>query len=282
MDVQEDVGLLDEIAPRQFGKNEHGDPLMTLEIIQFPCLSDNFGVLIHDAASGKTAAIDAPETAPMLKVLAEKNWSLTDIFTTHSHHDHVDANLALKERYRCKITGPKNEASRIPGIDKTVSGGESFEFAGHRVEVIDCPGHTLGGISYYLPDTKVLFAADTLFALGCGRLLEGTPDDMWGSLSRLMALPDDTAVYCGHEYTLANARFALTVDPDNAELVARAATIKQMRDRGEATLPSTIGLEKRTNPFLRPHDAKIRKLLGMESATDVAVFAEIRHRKNVF
>lgn len=255
---------------------------MTLEIIQFPCLSDNFGVFIHDTASGKTAAIDAPETAPMLKVLAEKNWSLSDIFTTHWHHDHVDANLALKERYRCKITGPKNEASKIPGIDTTVSGGQNFAFAGHRVEVIDCPGHTLGGISYYLPDQRVLFAADTLFALGCGRLLEGTPDDMWASLSRLMALPDDTALYSGHEYTLANAKFALSVDPDNAELVARAATIKQMRDRGEATLPSTIGLEKRTNPFLRPHNAKIRKLLGMESAPDVAVFAEIRHRKNIF
>ncbi len=255
---------------------------MPLDIIQFPCLSDNFGVLIHDPKSGKTAAIDAPESSPIMKVLAEKNWTLTDIFTTHWHHDHVDGNLVLKEKYRCKITGPKHEAAKIPGIDVTVSGGDTFDFAGYRFEVIDCPGHTLGGISYSVPSEKLLFAADTLFALGCGRLLEGTPDDMWASLSKLALLSDDTIVYCGHEYTLSNAKFALTIDPDNAELVARAAKIKDQRERGEATLPTTIGLEKRTNPFLRPHDSGIRKVLAMESATDAAVFGEIRHRKNIF
>lgn len=255
---------------------------MPLEIFQFPCLSDNFGVLLHDAETGKTAAIDAPEASAVLNALAQKNWKLTDIFTTHWHADHVDGNMALKEEFNCVITGPKSEAAKIPGIDKTVTGGDSFEFSGSRFEVIDCPGHTLGSISYFLPAEKVLFAADTLFALGCGRLLEGTPDDMWSSLTKLMKLPDDTAVYCGHEYTLSNAKFALTVDPDNAELVARSERIKDMRARGEATLPTTMALEKRTNPFLRPHDAKIRRLLGMEAATDAAVFAEIRHRKNIF
>ena len=255
---------------------------MPLEIIQFPCLSDNFGVLIHDAASGHTAAIDAPEAAPIIKILDEKSWTLTNIFTTHLHDDHIGGNLELKTKYKCKITGPKAEAASIPGIDETVAEGVTFNFAGRTVSVIDCPGHTLGGISYYIAAEKLLFAADTLFALGCGRLLEGTPAQMWSSLSKLVALPDDTQVYCGHEYTLANAKFAVTIDPDNVELAARHEEIKAMRARSEATLPTNIGLEKRTNPFLRPHDPKIRKLLDMETATDTEVFAEIRLRKNNF
>jgi hydroxyacylglutathione hydrolase len=255
---------------------------MPLEVHQFPCRSDNFGVLLHDPVSGKTAAIDAPEADAVLQALREKNWSLDEILITHWHADHVEGNLPLKERYNCRITGPKNEAAKIPGIDSMVSGGSVIEFAGKKIEVIDCPGHTLGGISYYLPHEKLLFAADTLFALGCGRLLEGTPHEMWASLSKLMALPDDTAVYCGHEYTLSNAKFALTVDPGNAELVARAGRIKAQRERGEATLPTTIGLEKSTNPFLRARDPAIRKLLAMEGAPDVEVFAEIRRRKDVF
>ena len=255
---------------------------MPLDIIQFPCLSDNFGVLIHDKATGKTAAIDAPEAAPVIQVLEEKGWDLTDIFTTHLHTDHVDGNLTLKAKYNCKITGPRAEAAKIPGIDILVAGGDTFDFAGRIVSVIDCPGHTLGHISYYIASEKLLFAADTLFALGCGRLLEGTPSQMWSSLSKLMALPDDTIVYCGHEYTLANAKFSVTIDPENAELASRFEEIKAKRGRGEATLPTTIGLEKRTNPFLRPHDAKIRRLLGMEGASDTEVFAEIRQRKNNF
>jgi hydroxyacylglutathione hydrolase len=255
---------------------------MPLDVHQFPCRSDNFGVLLHDPVTGRTAAIDAPETEPILQALRDKNWSLDELLITHWHADHVEGNLPLKERFNCRITGPKNEAAKIPGIDVSVSGGDVIEFAGKRAEVIDCPGHTLGSVAYYLPEEKLLFAADTLFALGCGRLLEGTPHDMWASLSKLMALPDDTNVYCGHEYTLSNAKFALTVDPENAELAARADTIRAQRERGEATLPTTIGLEKRTNPFLRPHDLSIRKLLAMENAPDVEVFAEIRRRKDMF
>jgi hydroxyacylglutathione hydrolase len=258
------------------------EPNMSLEVLQFPCRSDNFGVILHDSASGKTAAIDAPETEAVVRALRDKNWSLDELLVTHWHPDHVEGNLPLKERFNCKITGPKNEAAKIPGIDATVSGGDVIGFAGHRIEVIDCPGHTLGGISYYWPQDKLLFAADTLFALGCGRLLEGTPGDMWASLSKLMTLPDDTQVYCGHEYTLSNAKFAVTVDPDNAELLARADKIKAQRELGEATLPTSMGLEKRTNPFLRPHAPAIRKLLNMQSASDTEVFAEIRRRKDVF
>lgn len=253
-----------------------------LEIVQFPCRSDNFGVLIHDAKTGHTAAIDAPELTPILAVLEEKGWQLTNIFTTHHHIDHVEANLDLKSRFNCTITGPEAEKDKIPGIDKTVKGGDVIDFGGHKAEVIDCPGHTLGGISLHFADAKVLFAADTLFALGCGRLLEGTPAQMWLSLSKLLKLPDDTSVYCGHEYTLSNAKFALTIDPDNEALVARAIEIERLRAANKPTLPTTIGLEKATNPFLRASDGNIRENLGMQSASDGEVFAEIRKRKDNF
>jgi hydroxyacylglutathione hydrolase len=253
-----------------------------LEVVQFPCRSDNFGVLIHDPKSGQTAAIDAPELKPILDVLDGRGWTLNHIFTTHHHPDHVEANLDLKARYGCTITGPEAEADKIPGIDKTVKGGDHFEFAGRRIDVIDCPGHTLGGISLHIPAEKLLFAADTLFALGCGRLLEGTPAQMWDSLSKLMRLPDDTNVYCGHEYTLSNAKFALTIDPNNEALVLRAMEIERLRADNKPTLPTTIGVEKATNPFLRASDGNIRENLSMANATDGEVFAEIRHRKDVF
>lgn len=253
-----------------------------LEVVQFPCRSDNFGVLLHDAQTGQTAAIDAPDLAPIVDVLDARRWTLTDIFTTHHHSDHVDANLELKSRYNCIITGPAAEADRIPGIDKTYKGGDHFEFAGRRVDVIDCPGHTLGGISLHIPSEKLLFAADTLFALGCGRLLEGTPAQMWQSLSTLMTLPDDTTIYCGHEYTVSNARFALTIDPNNAALVSRAVDIERLRADNKPTLPTTMALEKATNPFLRVGDKHVRAQLGMADAPDGAVFAEIRRRKDVF
>jgi hydroxyacylglutathione hydrolase len=253
-----------------------------LEIVQFPCRDDNFGVLIHDAKTGQTAAIDAPALQPILDLLAEREWTLTHIFTTHHHIDHVEANIDLKAKFGAEITGPAAEAGKIPGIDRTVSGGDRFEFAGHSIDVIDCPGHTLGGISYSIPSQKLLFAADTLFSLGCGRLLEGTPDQMWSSLSRLMALPGDTIIYCGHEYTASNAKFALTIDPDNQALVERAQEVEQLRAEGKPTLPTTMAREKQTNPFLRAGDGAIRRRLIMESASDADVFAEIRRRKDVF
>lgn len=251
-----------------------------LEWEQFTCRSDNFGVLIHDPDTGMTASVDAPEEAPILAALQRRGWRLTHILTTHHHGDHTAANLALKQRFDLTIIGPAGEAARIPGIDKTVADGDRLDMGGHRVEVIATPGHTAGHVCYYLPEDGMLFSADTLFALGCGRLFEGTADDMWASLGKLSALPDDTMVFCGHEYTLSNARFAVTIDPDNADLKQRLLQIEALQANGRATLPTTIGLEKRTNPFLRAGDPAIRSNLNMVEARDVDVFAEIRQRKD--
>jgi hydroxyacylglutathione hydrolase len=253
-----------------------------LEIELFRARSDNFGVLLHDPESGRTASIDAPEEQPILEALSRRGWKLTDIFTTHHHHDHVEANLALKERFGVTITGPVNEADKIPGIDKRVGDGDRFDFAGHPVEVIETPGHTAGHICFYLPEDKLLFAADTLFALGCGRPFERPAKDMWISLSKLMKLPDDTEVYFGHEYTLSNARFAVSVDPEGSALKERVKEIEATLNAGKHTAPTTIGTERRTSPFLRPHDPAIRKHLGMEKAEDWEVFGEIRARKDKF
>lgn len=254
--------------------------MASLEIFQFPCLQDNFGVLIHDPASGETASIDAPEAAPVRKALADKGWKLTHILVTHHHADHTQGIAALKSETGCRVIGPKAEAARIKDLDGTVGGGETFTFGGKTVEVIDTPGHTSGHISFFIPSDKVAFVGDTLFALGCGRVIEGTPEMMWHSLARLAKLPGDTAIYCGHEYTRSNANFALTIEPENAALVARAKEVEALLAAGQPTLPTRLDRELETNPFLRPHIAGIRKRLGLESAPDWQVFAEIRERKN--
>ncbi len=255
---------------------------MTIEIEQFMCREDNFGVLLRDAGTGEAALIDAPEEGPILAAIERTGWTPTTLFITHHHADHVEANLALKERFKLRIVGPEAEKAKIPGIDDTVEGGSVVPFAGEKIEVIFTPGHTAGHVTYHLPKAKVAFAADTLFSLGCGRLLECPPPVMFESLKKLAALPADTAVYCGHEYTLANARFALTVDPGNAALQARVKKIEALRAEGRPTLPTTIGEELATNPFLRWADPEIRRNLGMESAADLEVFAEIRKRKDNF
>lgn len=255
---------------------------MTVRIEQFLCRTDNFGILLHDAQSGETAIVDAPEEAPILAAVARTGWKPTMILTTHHHGDHVEANLALKQRFKLRIVGPEAERDRIPGIDDTVEEGSVIPFGGETIDVIFTPGHTAGHVSYHLPASKVAFTADTLFALGCGRLFEAPPPVMFESLRKLAALPEDTTVYCGHEYTLSNARFALTIDPENAELRARAARIEALRADNQVTLPTTIGEELRTNPFLRWADPAIRRNLGMEGASDVEVFAEIRKRKDNF
>ncbi len=253
---------------------------MGLQVEQFMCRTDNFGILIRDEETGEVGLIDTPEEGPILKAIERTGWTPSVLFVTHHHADHVEANLALKSRFGLKIVGPKAEATKIPGIDETVEEGSELTFGGKPVRVIETPGHTAGHVSYYFEDAGIAFTADTLFALGCGRLFEGTAATMHASLSKLAALPDDTVIYCGHEYTLSNARFALTVDPANAALQARVQKIETLRADGKPTLPTTIGIEKETNPFLRPHDPAIRQHLGLESASDAEVFAEIRQRKD--
>ncbi len=227
-----------------------------LEIELFQCLSDNFGVLIHDPESGATASIDAPEEAPILDALKRRGWQLTHVFVTHHHNDHVGAIPALKSTFDLEVLGPAAEATKIGTLTRELGDGDSFSFAGHAVNVIATPGHTLGHICYHLPDDQLLFAADTLFALGCGRVFEGTMEQMWHSLQKLAGLPDETQVYFGHEYTEANARYAVTAEPQNAALLARAEEIARQRRDGIFTAPTTIGLEKATNPFLRAGSAE--------------------------
>jgi len=253
-----------------------------LEYHQFPCLSDNYGFLIHDPGMHVTASIDTPDAAAIEHALTEKGWRLTHILNTHHHQDHAGGNLALKHRYGCTIVGPKADADRIPGIDVQVADGDAVAFGSVRARVFDVPGHTRGHIAYYFESEGVAFVGDTLFALGCGRLFEGTPEQMWKSLSKLKALPDDTLVYCAHEYTQSNARFALTVEPDNAALVRRAREIDAARANGEPTVPTTMGLEKATNPFLRPDSADLQRTLGLVGRDPVTVFGETRRRKDRF
>lgn len=255
---------------------------MALRVEQFICRSDNFGVIVQDADSGEALVVDAPETAPILERLERGGLRPSLLLITHHHADHVEGNLALKERFGLRIVGPEKEAGKIPGIDETVKEGDAVAFAGREIRVVETPGHTAGHVVYHLPGENLLFAADTLFALGCGRLLECGPAEMHASLSKLKRLPAETQVYCGHEYTLSNARFALTVDPENEALRRRAAEVERKRERNEMTLPTTIGEELQTNPFLRWDDPGIRRTLGMEDAADVDVFAEVRRRKDNF
>ena len=255
---------------------------MALSIEQFMCRTDNFGILARDPVSGRTAVIDAPEERPIIEAIERTGWKPDTLLITHHHPDHVEANLTLKQRYGLEIVGPAAEASKIPGIDRTVVDGDSFAFGSEEMRVIATPGHTSGHVCYHFPKSKILFAADTLFALGCGRLMEEKPPVMYASLMKLVVLPLDTTVYCGHEYTQSNARFALTIDPDNSALKERAREIDRLRADGKPTLPTTLLAEMATNPFLRWGDAAIRKNLGMQAATDAEVFAEIRKRKDVF
>ncbi len=253
-----------------------------LEIYQFNCRQDNFGVLIHDPEIGVTASIDAPDADAVNQALAEKGWTLSHILLTHHHYDHVDGNKALKEEWGAIIVGNEADAARLPEIDQTVKCGSTYQFGMHEARFIDTPGHTIGHVAIYFASQNLLFTGDTMFALGCGRLFEGTAEQMWQSLSTLATLPDETIVYCGHEYTHANAAFALSVDPDNEQLQARANEVDQLRTKGLPTLPTTIGAEKATSPFLRPADKKIRARLNMPDASDVEVFAEIRRHKDNF
>ncbi|AGF75152.1 hydroxyacylglutathione hydrolase [Bartonella australis AUST/NH1] len=249
---------------------------------QFICRKDNFGVIIHDEESGYTAAIDAPEGEAIHNALKRRNWTLQTIFVTHHHHDHVEALAELKQAYKATIIGPAAESEKIIPLDRTFHPEENFRFGAYILSALSTPGHTLGSLSYYFPEANLLFAGDTLFSLGCGRLFEGIPAQMLNSLKKIRQLPDETLLYCGHEYTKTNALFALTIDPHNEKLRQKAEDVFSLYAKNSVTLPTTLGQEKATNPFLRWDDNALRKNLAMENGTDEEVFAEIRKRKDNF
>src|SRR5258708_21845215 len=255
---------------------------MPAEIKLFACLKDNYGVLIHDPASGATAAIDAPEAGPVEAALKVSGWKLTDILVTHHHGDHTGGIAELKKKYNCRVVAPKAEAGKIPLVDETVSEGDKVSVGKLAANVIETPGHTSGHITFWFHGDKLAFAGDTLFSIGCGRVIEGTPEMMWTSLLKLRDLPDDTAMFCGHEYTDANIRFALTIEPDNPALAARAAEVKRQVAAGTPTIPTLMGEEKRANVFLRADDPTVVAAVGLAGKPAAQGFAEVRARKNRF
>jgi len=253
-----------------------------LEIVQIPVLQDNYLYLVHEPISGDTAIVDPAVDEPVIAELEARGWRLTHILNTHHHMDHTGANLALKRRYGATVIGPAADKDRIPGIDTGVGDGDRVMLGNTSADVYFVPGHTRGHIAYHFSADKALFCGDTLFAMGCGRLFEGTPEQMWNSLSKLMALPDETRVFCAHEYTAANGAFALSVEPKNAALVARMTEVKRLRADGLPTVPSTLALEKETNPFLRPMSTEIQAMVGLEGAALTDIFREVRCRKDSF
>ncbi len=242
--------------------------MSSLQYHLFPALSDNYGVLMHCPETGQTASIDAPEAAAVEKALADTGWQLTHILITHHHHDHVGGVVELRNKWNCAVVGSAEEPNALPGLTDTVAPGGTYDFAGHIAQIIATPGHTLGHITWHFADDGVAFAGDTLFTLGCGRVFEGTMEQMWSSLQVFEAMPPETIVYSGHEYTAANAEFALSIEPDNAALRARAQKISELRAAGKPTVPTTIAEEMQTNPFLR--------------AGSAARFAEVRKAKDSF
>jgi hydroxyacylglutathione hydrolase len=255
---------------------------MPAEIRVFPCLQDNIGALVRDPATGACAAIDAPEEGPILKALEEAGWRLTDILVTHRHRDHVEGIEGLKRRFGCRVVAPAKAAGEVPGMDETVREGDTVRVGALSAEVWETPGHCRDHIAYWFAEDGALFAGDTIFTLGCGRVMESTFEEMWTSLSRFARLPDAARVYTGHDYTIANARFALAADPDNAALKARAAEAERAKAEGRFLIPSTIGEEKATNPFLRAGDPAVARAVGKEGAEPGAVFQALREWKNRF
>ncbi len=255
-------------------------PVLAIE--QIPVLKDNFIYLARDSASGAVAVVDPAVAAPVLERAQRLNWRITHILNTHHHPDHVGGNLEIKAATDCVVVGPGHDPDRIPGMDIAVRDGDTFDLGEARAEVLFVPGHTRGHIAYWFKDSAALFCGDTLFSIGCGRLFEGTPQQMWASLSRLRALPPQTHVYCAHEYTESNIRFALSVDPDNAALQKRAAEVSGLRAAGKYSVPSVLGEECAANPFLRADAPELAAAVGMKGRDPADVFAEVRRRKDVF
>lgn len=255
---------------------------MSVIVDVFPARSDNFGYLVHDTATGRTAAIDAPEASAIRAALQHRGWKLTDIFITHHHIDHVEAIPELKAEFGARVVGPRAEADKIADLDELVAGGDQVSLGNTVFDIYDAPGHTLGHIVFHDKAGKHLFTADALFSLGVGRMFEGTPGPMWEGVKALRELPDDTMVYCGHEYTAGNAKFALSIDPDNVALQKRAAEIAALRAADKPTIPFNLGEDKAANPFLRADDPVLAKHFGLEGADAAEVFAAIRKGKDNF
>ena len=256
--------------------------MATVEVHQIPTRNDNYVYLLREADGTRAAVVDPSDAAPVQEALARLGWTLTHVLATHHHNDHIGGVPELKDQTGCIVVGPRADRDRIPGIDVEVGDGDRYDFHGAVATVFDTPGHTKGHIAYWFEESKALFCGDTLFALGCGRVFEGTHEQMWNSLSKFRAVPDDTLVYCAHEYTQANARFAVTVDPANEALQAYSKQIDEARAAGRPTVPSEMGLERRANPFLRADSPDLARAVGLEGKGPVAVFAEVRTRKDNF
>ncbi|KAL3676910.1 hypothetical protein R1sor_026858 [Riccia sorocarpa] len=254
-----------------------------LQIELVPCLVDNYAYLLHDANAKVTAVVDPSAAGPVIDALNAKGLSLNFILNTHHHWDHTGGNAELKRKYNAKVVGPRADEERIPEIDISLRDGQTWKLGEHVMQVLDTPGHTRGHVTFYFPDSGAVFTGDTLFSLGCGRLFEGTAEQMWHSLSKICQLPDETLVYCGHEYTLSNAKFAISLEPKNEALLSHYEKVAQLRRKGLPTIPTTLGEEKKINPFLRPSSAELRKALNLSSsATDVETFAAVRCAKDRF
>ncbi|KHA53485.1 hydroxyacylglutathione hydrolase [Sulfitobacter geojensis] len=255
---------------------------MPFDLITIPCLSDNYAYLLRDGETGEVAVIDVPEAAPIKAELDTRGWTLSQVWLTHHHWDHVDGLSDLLAAYPAQVVGAKADADRLPPLDNAVAEGDKIKLGALEAEVFDVSGHTMNHIAFYVAAAQACFTADSLMALGCGRLFEGTPAQMWGSMQKLMALPPETTICSGHEYTASNAKFALTVDPDNSALISRSNEVAAARAKGQATVPTSLATELETNPFLRPADPGVRATLGMQTASDTEVFTEIRKRKDNF
>ncbi|PZR00697.1 MAG: hydroxyacylglutathione hydrolase [Cereibacter sphaeroides] len=255
---------------------------MALELVTIPCLTDNYAFLLHDAASGQTAVVDVPDAPPILNELKTRGWKLTDILITHHHSDHIQGVYALRAATGAKVWGAAADAHRLPALDVKLDEGSTVTIGAETGTVIDVPGHTIGHIAFHFPESGLAFTADSLMACGCGRLFEGTGAQMWQTLSRLAALPPETVICSGHEYTASNIRFALSLEPDNPMLISRNRRVAAARERGVPTVPSTLSEELATNPFLRASLPQMKVAVGLTDAGDAAVFSEIRARKDRF
>ncbi len=255
---------------------------MALELVTLPCLTDNFAFLLHDRASGETALIDAPEAGPVLHALEERDWQLGQILLTHHHADHVQGVDEIRAATGAKVLGASADAHRLPALDRALQEGDRVQIGAEDGRVIDVSGHTIGHIAFHFPQSAMVFTADSLMAAGCGRLFEGSPAQMWESLSKLAALPPETLVGSGHDYLDGNLRFALTLEPENPALISRIRSLEGMRRQGQPPMPSTLAEELATNPFLRASQPRLKAALGLSDVPDAEVFAEIRARKDRF